>query len=482
MSPGRAPSSHSLVLSKISAVGCGISILFLVVTVMIHGMLWRQLTCDMRGRKIKRDKAILLVNFCVALTLSYILFLSGVTQTGNKKVCTAMAVLLHYIFLVDFAFMLAEGIEIAISVLFVFATSSRTKWLIPTCWVSPAVIVGISMGATKLDGYGNSQYCWLSVESNLIWAFVGPALTVILVNLIILILVLRTMFATHAMMDKTTKERAKAGIRSLCVILPLFGVTWVLGVFSVNEETVLFQYLFAVFNSLQGFFIFLFHTVFNQQIREGIQTMRVKRADKASIYSKQSSQKTTRESFATSTSDSQRKSSDSTSILKAKKLNDSLITSFENSRNTNQNSLKGDKSITPENDSKSTTDVHGPVKADNGKQNSVQNKSKSDGDNKKPQQANDNKDVVVRRSHTVASGSQNQNGKKSHKKDKRRSQYNSRPENISVYYFDNPVMSNDQTRRPAVENPSSTIKNEQQRIPDEYQDQRGNKIRWSADC
>ncbi|VDI65579.1 Hypothetical predicted protein, partial [Mytilus galloprovincialis] len=84
MSPGRAPSSHSVVLSKISAVGCGISIVFLVVTVMIHGMLWRQLTCDMRGRKIKRDKAILLVNFCVALTLSYILFLSGVTQTSNK--------------------------------------------------------------------------------------------------------------------------------------------------------------------------------------------------------------------------------------------------------------------------------------------------------------------------------------------------------------------------------------------------------------
>lgn len=74
---------------------------------------------------------------------------------------------------------------------------------------------------------------------------------------------------------------------------------------------------------------------------------------------------------------------DSTSILKAKKLNDSLVTSFENGRNTNQNSLKGDKGIVPENDSKTTTDVHGPVKADNGKQTSVQNKSKSDEHNKK---------------------------------------------------------------------------------------------------
>jgi uncharacterized membrane protein YjdF len=33
---------------------------------------------------IRRDKAIILINLCVALILSYILFLAGVTQTDNK--------------------------------------------------------------------------------------------------------------------------------------------------------------------------------------------------------------------------------------------------------------------------------------------------------------------------------------------------------------------------------------------------------------
>ena len=37
----------------------------------------------------------------------------------------------------------------------------------------------------------------------------------------------------------------------MCVILPLVGVTWVMGVFSVNEELVVFQYIFALVNSLQ---------------------------------------------------------------------------------------------------------------------------------------------------------------------------------------------------------------------------------------
>ena len=43
----------------------------------------------------------------------------------------------------------------------------------------------------------------------------------------------------------------RSGIWSMCVILPLVGVTWVMGVFSVNEELVVFQYIFALLNSLQ---------------------------------------------------------------------------------------------------------------------------------------------------------------------------------------------------------------------------------------
>lgn len=43
----------------------------------------------------------------------------------------------------------------------------------------------------------------------------------------------------------------RATVRSLCVLLPVMGVTWVLGVFYVNDDTQWIQYLFAVLNSLQ---------------------------------------------------------------------------------------------------------------------------------------------------------------------------------------------------------------------------------------
>ncbi|XP_060579946.1 cadherin EGF LAG seven-pass G-type receptor 1-like isoform X3 [Ruditapes philippinarum] len=261
MSPGKTPPADVLALSIISAVGCGISILCLLLTVILHFIVWRF---------VKSDRAVLLLNLCAALIISYIVFLAGVDRVENKDVCTAVSALLHYFYLVVFFLMLAYGIEIAISVVYVFVTRSRIKWLLPLAWGIPLVIVGISMGVTKLEGYGNESFCWLSIEDGLLWAFVGPAALIIVINFIIVVIVLRQMFKSSAMMTKSDKEKAVMGVRSICVLLPILGLTWVFGIFSVNEDLVVFQYIFAICNSLQGFLIFLFHCILNKQLRQAI--------------------------------------------------------------------------------------------------------------------------------------------------------------------------------------------------------------------
>ena len=43
----------------------------------------------------------------------------------------------------------------------------------------------------------------------------------------------------------------RAGIRSLLILMPVMGITWIFGIFAVNKETVVFQYFFAIFNSIQ---------------------------------------------------------------------------------------------------------------------------------------------------------------------------------------------------------------------------------------
>ncbi|XP_053382317.1 adhesion G protein-coupled receptor B3-like isoform X2 [Mercenaria mercenaria] len=201
MSPFKEADADSLGLQIVSFIGIGVSISCLLATLAIHVLLWKYL---------KSDRTALLANLCIALVLSYILFLAGVDRTENTVVCTVIAACLHYIYLVVFSIMLAEGIEMAITVLYVFKTkTSRIRWLLLMSWLLPAIIVGISLGVTKTEGFGNKKVCWLSNEKGLIWAFVGPTLAVILFNTVCLVVVVRAVFRSRTIEAKEYREKVK---------------------------------------------------------------------------------------------------------------------------------------------------------------------------------------------------------------------------------------------------------------------------------
>ena len=46
----------------------------------------------------------------------------------------------------------------------------------------PALMVIISLSVAKAEGYGHEVACWLTADKGLIWAFIVPALGVILVS------------------------------------------------------------------------------------------------------------------------------------------------------------------------------------------------------------------------------------------------------------------------------------------------------------
>lgn len=46
-------------------------------------------------------------------------------------------------------------------------------------------------------------------------------------------------------------SRDRSGVKSAVVLLPLLGITWLFGILTFNSDTLAFQYLFAIFNSLQ---------------------------------------------------------------------------------------------------------------------------------------------------------------------------------------------------------------------------------------
>ena len=40
-------------------------------------------------------------------------------------------------------------------------------------------------------------------------------------------------------------------MKAMIILLPLLGLTWIIGIFYVNKETQVFAWIFAVLNSLQ---------------------------------------------------------------------------------------------------------------------------------------------------------------------------------------------------------------------------------------
>ncbi|XP_020610907.1 adhesion G-protein coupled receptor D1-like isoform X2 [Orbicella faveolata] len=76
------------------------------------------------------------------------------------------------------------------------------------------------------------------------------------------------------------QHSVRSGVKAALVLMPLLGITWVFGLFSVNAKTVVFQYLFAIVNSLQGLFIFAFHCVGNTEVRAALNRMKKRRSTK----------------------------------------------------------------------------------------------------------------------------------------------------------------------------------------------------------
>ena len=94
-----------------------------------------------------------------------------------------------------------------------------------------------------------------------------PVAAIILANIVILIKVTMRLRKSrkHKSMSGAARVISEARIAFACNLL--LGTTWVLAFFAVEEVTMLFQWLFCISNSLQGFFIFLFYTVRNQGVR-----------------------------------------------------------------------------------------------------------------------------------------------------------------------------------------------------------------------
>uniref|UniRef100_A0A8C4L0T3 Adhesion G protein-coupled receptor B3 n=1 Tax=Equus asinus asinus TaxID=83772 RepID=A0A8C4L0T3_EQUAS len=180
-------------------VGSGLSCLALITLAVVYAALWRY---------IRSERSIILINFCLSIISSNILILVGQTQTHNKSICTTTTAFLHFFFLASFCWVLTEAWQSYMAVTGKIRTRLIRKRFLCLGWGLPALVVATSVGFTRTRGYGTDHYCWLSLEGGLLYAFVGPAAAVVLVNMVIGILVFNKLVSRDGILDKKLKHRA----------------------------------------------------------------------------------------------------------------------------------------------------------------------------------------------------------------------------------------------------------------------------------
>ncbi|NXL35484.1 AGRL3 protein, partial [Glaucidium brasilianum] len=184
--------------------------------------------------------------------------------------CAVFAALLHFFFLAAFTWMFLEGVQLYIMLVEVFESEhSRRKYFYLVGYGMPALIVAVS-AAVDYRSYGTDKVCWLRLDTYFIWSFIGPATLIIMLNVIFLGIALYKMFHHTAILkpESGCLDNIKSWVIGAIALLCLLGLTWAFGLMYINESTVIMAYLFTIFNSLQGMFIFIFHCVLQKKVRK----------------------------------------------------------------------------------------------------------------------------------------------------------------------------------------------------------------------
>ncbi|KAI8510944.1 hypothetical protein Bbelb_118600 [Branchiostoma belcheri] len=217
---------HSFTLDLISKIGIALSIPSLALTLITY-LAFKQLR-QTRPHRI-------LINLCLALLATLIIFLSGISATSSPVGCTVVAFFLHYFLLAVFMWMAVEAFNMYLAFVKVLG-AYVSKFLLKAAilaWGLPFVIAIITLVAdipsTYPDGhetYRSNRFCWLQ-GNQLYFGFLLPAGLILLFNTIVYIMVIRKV-------GDPKKGGTKQQLRIAITVMVLVGLTWIFGFFMIS--------------------------------------------------------------------------------------------------------------------------------------------------------------------------------------------------------------------------------------------------------
>ncbi|TMW48275.1 hypothetical protein DOY81_006645 [Sarcophaga bullata] len=268
---------HQKALDIISLIGCTLSLL---------GLLGIWITaCVFKSWRSQASNKVLL-NMCVALTLQMVLFLfvntddvaNILVEQHNYVKCIVLGALMQYSLLVLFTWMLIVAVlqfQRYVTVIGIqrpkhyIIKSAIVAWglpLIPTLLV--AFLDSKSYIPSNYQLVTDTGICYPS-GSGLHFGVILPISIVVVANLAIFVYVFYSISHTLSKtMQRNEKQMIIKQIRLSILLFFLLGLSWIFGIFAFMKAGIVFSYLFCLTATLQGFVLFIYFVILDQNTRE----------------------------------------------------------------------------------------------------------------------------------------------------------------------------------------------------------------------
>ncbi|XP_077342425.1 adhesion G-protein coupled receptor G6 isoform X9 [Lithobates pipiens] len=265
------------ILTFITYIGCGISAICTAATLLTY----------IAFEKIRRDyPSKILMNLSTALLFLNLFFLldSWLASFEINELCIAVAALLHFFLLATFTWMGLEAVHMYIALVKVFNTYIR-RYILKFCiigWGIPAIVVAIVLASThkkiaygngfygpNADGFSADPFCWINDNTVFYVTCVAYFGVMFLMNVAMFIVVMVQICGRNGKRtNRSIREEVLRNLRSVVSLTFLLGMTWGFAFFAWGKAALAFLYLFTIFNSLQGLFIFVFHCALKENVQK----------------------------------------------------------------------------------------------------------------------------------------------------------------------------------------------------------------------
>uniref|UniRef100_A0A8C5Z975 Adhesion G protein-coupled receptor G3 n=1 Tax=Marmota marmota marmota TaxID=9994 RepID=A0A8C5Z975_MARMA len=254
------------VLTHISQAGCGVSMIFLAFTIVLY------LTLRFSLQRFKSEDApkihVALSSSLFLLNLAFLVSV-GSGSAGSRAACWIRGAIFHYFLLCTFTWMGLEAFHLYLLVIKVFNTYFGHYYLKLSLvgWGLPALMV---IGTGSANSYGlytirdqenrtSLELCWFQKEPALYATVHGYFLITFLFGAVVLALVAWKIFTLSSVTAGKEQGQSWKAVLTILGLSSLVGVTWGLAVLTpLGLSTI---YIFALFNSLQGVFIFCWFAI-----------------------------------------------------------------------------------------------------------------------------------------------------------------------------------------------------------------------------